>query len=149
VIPLKTACASNPLTASLKCVASNVKGVLSGGLRIQAMKGLVDLEGMEGVTSTGVNKGGHSMELNANPILTSTCALTNTKYLTTLFIGSNPKLVVCPLSTMARAADVSGVTIMHNTTCPSAGVLGSTGGITIIVIGTLVAPVCVVGFLHI
>jgi hypothetical protein len=112
------------------------------------MKGLVDLEGMEGVTSTGVNKGGHSMELNANPILTSTCALTNTKYLTTLFIGSNPKLVVCPLSTMARAADVSGVTIMHNTTCPSAGVLGSTGGITIIVIGTLVALVCVVGFLY-
>jgi hypothetical protein len=86
------------------------------------------------------------MELNGNPILTSTCALTNTKYLATLFIGSNPKLESVPSAW--PAADVSGVTIMHNTTCPSSGVLGSTGGITIIVIGTLVALVCVVGFLY-
>ena len=67
------------------CGVKNVKGALTGGFSVLTMKGLVSLDGAEGIASVGVSSGGGfnigtSILLQTNPILTSAIALANTEY---------------------------------------------------------------------
>jgi hypothetical protein len=132
------------------CGMKQVKGGLPGGLVVTTMNSLTSLDGTEGITSVGVatngDTKGYSIYLSNDPVLNSACALTNARFPANTLVTN--KLDSVPSAW--PATDSRGGTIPHGTTCPSSGILGSEGegGIIGIVIGAIVALVCVVGFLY-
>jgi hypothetical protein len=99
------------------CGVKNLKGALPGGFNVNNINGLVSLDGMEGITSVGVDSWGRSINLHNNPILTSAIALTNTEYPTgTLYIDGNPILECVPSAW--PATDMYSNTIPHGS-CPT------------------------------
>jgi hypothetical protein len=136
------------------CGAKKLKGALTGGFVVNTMDGIVSLDGMEGISSVGVNSDGRSIFLQSNPILTSAIALTNTEYPAgTLYIGSNTNLECVP--SVWPATDQTGSTIPHGS-CPTTpaptpapGSIGSTGGDMLVVIAVIIAALaCAAGFVY-